>query len=106
MGGAGSIGTGRNPGNDGAAVVIWTRVVVGSGATLKNPKLLGNGSFQFSFTNISGASFTALGTTNISLGLSNWNVLGTATEVSPGQFQFTDPQATNFPRRFYILRSP
>jgi hypothetical protein len=27
-------------------------------------------------------------------------------EVSPGQFQFTDPQATSSPRRFYRVRSP
>ena len=32
--------------------------------------------------------------------------LGGATEVSPGQFQVTDPQATNAPRRFYRVRSP
>jgi hypothetical protein len=38
--------------------------------------------------------------------LSNWTTLGAATEVSPGQFQFTDPQATNTPQRFYRVRSP
>ena len=36
---------------------------------------------------------------------SSW-ALGGVTEVSPGQFQFTDLQATNTPRRFYRLRSP
>jgi len=28
------------------------------------------------------------------------------TEISPGQFQFTDPQATNSSQRFYGVRSP
>jgi len=31
---------------------------------------------------------------------------GGATEIAPGQFQFTDPQATNFPSRSYRVRSP
>jgi hypothetical protein len=31
--------------------------------------------------------------------------LGGVTEVAPGQFQFTDSQATNAPCRFYRLRS-
>ena len=44
--------------------------------------------------------------TNPALRLGNWSVLGSVTEVSPGQFQFTDPQATNSPRRFYRVRSP
>ena len=68
--------------------------------------LLGNGSFQFGFTNLSGVPFTALGTTNLSLPASNWTVLGQATEILPGQFQFTDRAATNFPYRFYQIRSP
>ncbi|PYI82478.1 MAG: hypothetical protein DME26_17505 [Verrucomicrobia bacterium] len=68
--------------------------------------LLGNGAFQLGFTNLSGATFTALATTNITLPSSNWTVLGPATEIVPGQFQFTDPAATNFPWRFYQIRSP
>ena len=56
-----------------------------------------NGTFQFSFTNSVGAVFGALASTNVSLPLSNWTALSGVTEVSPGQFQFTDPQATNSP---------
>ena len=61
---------------------------------------------QFTFTNTPGLGFTVLAATNPALPLSNWTALGSATEVSPGQFQFTDPQATNTPRRFYRVRSP
>jgi hypothetical protein len=50
--------------------------------------------------------FGVLATTNAALPLSNWMALGGVTEVSPGQFQFTDTSATNSPRRFYRLRSP
>jgi hypothetical protein len=64
------------------------------------------GAFQFAFTNTPGAVFTVLATTNPVLPLSNWTVLGGVTEVSPGHFQFADPQATNSPRRFYRVRSP
>jgi hypothetical protein len=45
-------------------------------------------------------------TTNLSLPASAWLALGFATEVSPGQFQFTDPEAPNHPRRFYRVRLP
>jgi hypothetical protein len=67
---------------------------------------LPDGSFQFAFTNVPGVSFTALVATNLSLPLSNWNVLGGIPEISPGLFQFNDPQATNDPQRFYRVRSP
>jgi hypothetical protein len=37
----------------------------------------------------------------------NWSILpGSVAEVSHGAFQFTDTQATNYPRRFYLVRSP
>jgi hypothetical protein len=73
---------------------------------LTNPVRLGNGSFQFGFTNTPGAAFTVFATTNAALDLSNWTVLGNPTEVSIGQFQFTDPQSTNHLRRFYRVSSP
>ena len=51
-------------------------------------------------------SFTAFATTNLSLPFRNWTRLGLVPEVSPGQFQFTDTQATNSPQRFCRVRSP
>jgi len=65
-----------------------------------------NGSFQFAFTNNVGALFGVLTTTNLSQPRTNWTALGGVIEVAPGQFQFTDPQATNNPQRFYQIRSP
>jgi hypothetical protein len=67
---------------------------------------LPGGSFQFSFNYISGSTNTVFATTNLSLAFSNWTSLGTATEVSSGHFQFTDPQAANNSKRFYRVRSP
>ncbi|MEY2427908.1 MAG: hypothetical protein QOJ40_793 [Verrucomicrobiota bacterium] len=68
--------------------------------------LPGNGAFQMAFSNSIGASFTGLRSTQLALPLSNWSVLGPATEVSPGQFLFTDPQAASNARGFYRIRSP
>lgn len=73
---------------------------------LTNWVLLPGGAFQFGFTNVPGLSFTAFATTNVTLGFTNWTELGAVSEVSPGQFQFTDTQATNTSQRYYRVRSP
>jgi len=67
--------------------------------------LLTNGAFQFAFPNRPGARFGVLASTNPAQPASNWTVLSGLTEVSPGQFRFTDLPATNTPRRFYRIRS-
>lgn len=73
---------------------------------LTNPTRLGNGAFKFGFTNTPNALFTVFGTTNPALPFSNWTTLTGLTQVLPGQFQFTDSQATNMPHRFYRVSSP
>lgn len=75
------------------------------------PKLItlsrvGNSVFQFGFTNLSGKVFITVATTNLSLPSTNWTVLGPGTEISPGLYQFTDPEASSHPLRFYQVRSP
>jgi hypothetical protein len=67
---------------------------------------LPNGSFQFFLTNTPGSTFTALATTNLTLPLGSWSVLGAPVEAPPGVYQFTDSQAPNNAQRFYIIRSP
>jgi hypothetical protein len=68
----------------------------------------GNQTFQFSFTNLAGGSFTVFASTNVAAPLSTWTNIGAAAEVPPGsgQYHFRDPQATNFAQRFYIISSP
>jgi len=68
-------------------------------------KLL-SGAFQLNFSNTPGGTNTILATTNPAVQMASWTVLGIAAEISSGQFQFTDPQATNNVRRFYRVRSP
>ncbi len=67
---------------------------------------LPGGLFRFNFTNVTPISFTVLASTDVTLPKSNWTALGSATVISPGVYQFTDAQATNFPLRFYQVRSP
>jgi len=75
--------------------------------TLLGATLLANGLFQFAFSNASpGAGFTVLSATYLSTPLTNWTVLGTATNSAPGWFQFTTPAPTTDPQRFYRVRSP
>ena len=65
-----------------------------------------NGTFEFGFTATPGASFTVLTPTNLSLGLTNWTALSALTEISPGKYQFTDPDMIHNPKRFYRVPSP
>jgi len=71
---------------------------------LMNPAMLANGSFRFDFTNTPGAIFTALASTDLTP--DTRTVLGDVKEISSGNFQFTDFQATNNPQRYYQVRSP
>jgi len=75
---------------------------------LINPIQLGDGTFQFSFSNLNGASFTVLASTNVALPFNLWSDLGPAVETSPGsgQFYFIDPQATNHIQRYYRVNWP
>jgi hypothetical protein len=90
----------------GTGSIVNINVPVPTATTLTDAGKLTNGAFQFTFTNSVGAVFGVLASTNLTLPLSNWIALGGVTETAPGQFQFTDLQATNAPQRFYRLRSP
>jgi len=72
---------------------------------LVNPIRLPNGNFEFSFSNVPGALFTVLTSTDPDVPLSSWTPIGGVTEISPGQFKFSDSQAAIQGRRFYRVRS-
>jgi hypothetical protein len=65
-----------------------------------------NGSLQFSFTNDPTSTFTILSATNVALPLTNWDILGTPSNLGSGQFQYTTPLSTNDQQRYYRIRSP
>ncbi len=64
------------------------------------------GAFQLQFTGNSNSTYSVLGTTNLLLPLTNWPVLGVATQISSGIFQYSDTNLTHNTRQFYRLRSP
>jgi hypothetical protein len=74
--------------------------------TLTNVSILEGGAFQLSFTNIPGALFNVFGTTNLTDAFTNWLWLGGVTEISSGQYQFTDTQGPATAERFYRVASP
>jgi hypothetical protein len=87
------------------AFVIKTNLPVTS-ITMSNLVRIAGGSVQFNFSNVPGATFTILASTNLTKPLTNWTVLGTATESPAGRYQFTDPQVVTNPTRYYRVRSP
>ena len=87
-------------------VTVNQVIIVGTPPNLTGVSFSGDGEFEFQFTNLAGASFTVLASTNPTLPLSNWTVLSAITDSPPGHYQFSDPQTTNNPLRFYRVRSP
>jgi hypothetical protein len=100
--------------NDGVSIKtggdtnFTTLVIANNPSVLTGLSPFTNGAFGFSFTNVSGASFTVLASTNIALPLAQWSNLGLAMEspAGSGQYQFTEPQATNSVQCFYRVSSP
>jgi sugar lactone lactonase YvrE len=67
---------------------------------------ISNGVWQVDFSNNTGASFTVLSTTNLSLPLNKWTVAGSPTNIGPNLLQFSWLPTTNDPHRFFLFRSP
>jgi len=101
------IGTVNDPNYQGSVTNMLVIVASAPGPIIvSGSTTLADGTFQLSFTNTPGATFTVLGSMDPTAPLTNWTVVGSVVEVSPGQFQFIDSQATNLPQRFYVIRSP
>ena len=80
--------------------------------TLPSPLLTGSAvsgsSMGFSFTSVSGLSFSVLGTNNLTAPVNTWPVVGTAVEnpAGSGQYQFSDPNPATNSTEYYMLRQP
>jgi len=72
---------------------------------INSPGFVG-GALRLAFTNTAGTHFSVLASSDLSLPLGNWTVLGAATEGPPGSFQFSDPIVAGNSRRYYRVRSP
>jgi hypothetical protein len=64
-----------------------------------------NGAFQFNFLGNPSGTNLVYATTNVTLPTTNWTSLGVIGEIQPGLYWFTDSQSTNYPYRFYQVRS-
>lgn len=104
-GGTGSVFASGLSGPTSIAIFPGLNVWSATGINLSNPQTTSNGAFQFVFSDNPGLAFMALGTTNASKPLTNWTMLGAVSEVSPGHYQFSNPQATNSGQWFYRIRS-
>ncbi len=80
----------------------WASVTPPALPSLTSLKHFTNGTFQFTYTNVTALSYSVYASTN----LTQWSPIGTASLISNGLYQFADPSASNKPRRFYQLRSP
>jgi hypothetical protein len=80
----------------------WADVTPPPSPLLIDVKKLGDGAFQFTYTNGSARSYSVYASTN----LIDWSAIGAATQISSGQYEFTDPNSPEAPHRFYHLRSP
>jgi hypothetical protein len=79
--------------------------ILGYSLNFTPPRLAGmrqaNGTFQLTFTNVTGLNFSILTSSNLTLSATNWTVLGSPTETSAGQYQFTD-SSTNSVRLYRV----
>ena len=62
----------------------------------------GSRSFALNFGGSSNATYSVWSSTN----LTQWQFMGTSAEFSPGQYEFFDMTATNWPERFYRISAP
>lgn len=85
------------------AGIAWNDVApsTAEATTLTNVTALGDGSFQFYYESSPAQNSQIYASTN----LTNWTIVGPATQIGPRLLRFRDTTATNYPRRFYQLRT-
>jgi len=67
---------------------------------------LANGGVTIQFAGTPKTGYSVLATTDVSLPLVNWTLVGQATEYITGLFQYIDTRTSNNSQRFYRVRSP
>ena len=87
------------------AGTFFTLTALGSNLILI-PSVNSSGYFVMQFAGNTNNTYTVFSSTNLALPVSNWVTLGAPSIVSNSLYQFVDTHSVDFPRRFYILRSP
>ena len=67
---------------------------------------LPDGAWTLTFTNDPTIDFSVYAATNVAAASSQWIRLGATTQLSPGEYQYTDSSATNYPQRYYKVVWP
>ena len=67
---------------------------------------LSGGNMTFTFNSASNLTFSVFATNTITAPVATWPFIGTATETSPGQYRFNDPNPATNGTQFYLLRFP
>ena len=77
-------------------------------SNLGGVKLTTGGKLTFSFTNVTGLSFSVLATNDLTAAKTNWPVVGQAVEspAGSGKYQFTNSIPATNSWLYYILRQP
>ena len=88
-----------------ATVPIQLTVQIPEPSEITSVNLLPDGNFVLNFAATSGFAHTVLASSDVTAPLDLWVALGPATEIAPGQFQFSDPDAGALPQRFYQVRT-
>jgi hypothetical protein len=65
----------------------------------------GRNHMNLNLGNVPGATFSVYCSPSLNAPMSAWQAIGTMTEVSPGQYQFTDPSPATNPVCFYSIQS-
>jgi hypothetical protein len=65
----------------------------------------GNATVKFVFGSATNLSFTVFSSTNLFLPMTTWTAIGTASNIGPNLFEFTDTNAATDPQRYYRVRS-
>jgi hypothetical protein len=102
--GASTVALQTAPAFTGFRGVTWTPVRLSMPAIISE-QVLGNGSFQLTFTGTVTQPYRVLASSNVAAPLTTWATLATGM-FGPAPVTFTDPAPANQPLRFYRIASP
>jgi hypothetical protein len=64
-----------------------------------------NDVFHLELLGAPATAYEIISATNLALPVADWALLGTATEFSPGHYEFNDPGMSTSLRRYYHVRT-
>ena len=90
----------------GYSAATVTQAISGVAPPILGGLSLSGGALELTFTSTPSLTFTVIGTTNLTLPLNQWQILGYPTESPAGNYQFTDPSPATNTALFYTVIQP